>query len=146
MSNARALSKIGRVVFHAYGNSNQSWSAGSNTTQIVQLNQQTTFSGKTTGFNTSTYKFTAPTDGLYMFVGKITQNGVSTGPAAALHKNGTYYAEFSIAYSVAYMSSSGVIVMPLVAGDVVDMRVTNYNALAVTLETQRCSLTGILLG
>lgn len=146
MSNARNLSKIGRVVFHAYGNSTQSWAGGSNTTQIVQLNQQTAVSGKVSGFNTSTYQFTAPVAGLYMFIGKIAQSTSATGPAAAIHKNGTYVQEIAIAYSTAYMSTSGVVVLPLAAGDVVDMRVTNYNNIAVTLETQRCTLTGILIG
>ena len=146
MSNARNLSKVGRVVFHAYGNSNQSWSSGSSTTQIIWLNQQASLSGKVSGFNTSTYQFTAPVAGVYMFIGKITQNTSATGPAASLYKNGTFYQEFTIAYGTAYMSSSGVVVLSLAAGDVVDMRGTNYNNLAVTLETQRCALTGILIG
>lgn len=146
MSNARTLANVGKVVFHAYGNSTQSWSGGSNTTQIVQLNLQTAMSGKVSGYNTSTYQFTAPVAGLYMFIGKITQNTSATGPAAALYKNGVYVQEFAIAYNTAYMSSSGVVVLPLAVGDVVDMRATNYNNLAVTLETQRSTLTGILIG
>lgn len=146
MSNAHSLSKLGRVVFHAYGNSTQSWSSGSSTTSIVQLNQQATVSGKVSGYNTSTYQFTAPVAGLYMFIGKITQSTAGTGPAAALYKNGVFFQEFAIGYGLAYMSSSGVVVLPLAAGDVVDMRVTNYNNQAVTLETQRSTLTGILLG
>jgi hypothetical protein len=146
MSNARALSKIGRVVFHAYGNGTQAWSGGSSTTQVVQLNQQATLSGKVSGFNTSTYQFTAPVAGLYMFVGKITQTTASAGPNAGLYKNGTFYQEFAIGYSTAYMSSSGIVVIPLAAGDVVDMRSTNFNNLAVTLDTVRCTLTGILIG
>lgn len=146
MSNARVLSKIGRVVFHAYGISTQAWSAGSQQTSIVQLGNQTTLSGKTSGFSTSTYQFTAPTDGLYMFSGKITQTTSAGGPAVALYKNGVVYLELGINYSVAFMTSGGTLLMPLVTGDVIDMRVTNYNNLAVTLDTTRCSLTGVLIG
>lgn len=146
MSNARNLSKIGRVVFHAYGNSTQSWVGGSSSTALIQMNQQATLSGKVSGYNTSTYQFTAPTAGLYMFIGKIAQTTSSSGPGAALYKNGVFHQEFAIAYATAYMSTSGIVVIPLAAGDVVDMRGTNYNNLAVTLDTVRCTLTGILIG
>ena len=146
MSNARVNSNIGRVVFHAYGSGTQSWSAGTSTTSLIQMGTQASLSGKVSGYNTSTYQFTAPVAGLYMFVGKAAQTGVSAGPAIALYKNGVFYQEFAILYSTAYMSTSGVVVLPLAAGDVVDMRGTNYNNLAVTLDLVRCTLTGILIG
>lgn len=146
MSNARVLSKVGRVAFHGYGVGTQSWSVGSQQTTIVQLAAQISMPGKVSGFNASTYQFTAPTDGLYMFTGKITQSTLATGPVAVLFKNGASYLEFGINYSVSYLTAGGTIVLPLVAGDVIDMRVTNYNNVAVTLDTTRCSLTGVLIG
>ena len=101
---------------------------------------------KVSGFNTSTYRFTVPTDGLYMFTGKITQTTTTTGPQALLFKNGVSFLELAIIYGVGFFSSSGTAILPLVAGDIIDMRVTNTNGVAVTLDTSRCSFTGVLIG
>jgi hypothetical protein len=135
-------------MFFAYGTGSQSWSGAANT-QVVQLTTQTPLNSHPAVFNTSNYTFTAPVAGVYMFWGKITQTGTATGPSAGLYVNGVAASnvpELIIAYSAAYMSSTGFCALPLAANDLVTLRVTNFNNTSVTLDVTRCSFMGYLIG
>jgi len=145
---AGALTLPGQPIFSATGSSTQSWS-GAAAYQTVQLNAQTTMNSHPAVYNTGTYTFTAPVAGVYMFWAKVTQTTTATGPAASLFVNGSAASgvqELIINYSVGYLSSSGFCALPLSAGDLVTLRVINFNNTTVTLDTTRCAFMGYLIG
>jgi hypothetical protein len=133
--------------FSAYGNGAQAFS-GTTAFQILQLNIQNTLGTRTTGYNTSTYTFTAPVAGAYLFLGKITQQGTTAaGPSGWFFVNGaTSSHEAMICYYTGYMSSSGFQIIQLAAGDAVTFRVSNYNNSTFTIDTTRSGFAGYLLG
>lgn len=132
--------------FYAYGSSTQNWS-GTSAYQILQLGNQASLGSRSTGYNTSTYTFTAPVSGTYAFFGRMTQTGNATGPSLQLFVNGaTVYNEICIGYNTSYMATSGFQLVQLAANDAVTLRVINYNNTTVTLDTSRCAFMGWLFG
>jgi hypothetical protein len=133
--------------FAAWGGTTQSWSGTANY-QVLQLNTTgTSNNSRNSGYSTSTYRYTAPVSGMYMFFGKITQTTAVTGPALILTVNGsTVMTEMAIGYSVAYMSTSGMWPVYMNAGDFADLRVANFNNVNLTLDLGRCNFVGWLLG
>jgi hypothetical protein len=132
--------------FSAYGGGSQSLS-GAAAFQILQLGAQNTLGSRSTGYNTSTYTFTAPIAGTYAFSGKVTQTTDVTGPAINLYVNGApVSSEVAIAYANSFMSASGFLIVQLAANDAVTLRVINYNGVSVTIDTTRSSFSGWLLG
>jgi hypothetical protein len=129
--------------FSAYGGGTQSWS-GAAARQIVQLNS--TLINRGSHYNTSTYTFTAPVAGAYLFIGKITQTTTATGPNAEIWKNGSYVTEISIAYTTAYMTAAGSVILDLAANDAITFRVINFNDTSLTLDLGRTGFTGVFLG
>ena len=135
-------------VFAASGSTTQSWSGSANY-QTLQLNlQYVSNNSRGSGYNTSTYRFTAPVAGMYMFFGKITQTGTATGPSLFLFVNGNIanIYEMTIGYSVAYMSTSGLAPWYMNAGDYAELRVNNNNSVSQSLDLSRCNFVGWLLG
>ncbi len=134
-------------VFAAWGGTSQSWS-GTAAYQVLQLsNQGVNNNSRESGYSTSTYRFTAPVAGMYMFFGKITQSTNVGGPSLQLFVNGSgVMAEMTIDYGVSYMSSSGMWPYYMNVGDYADLRVTNYNNVSMTLDLSRCNFVGWLLG
>jgi hypothetical protein len=131
--------------FSASGSGILAWSSGSTLTKIIPM----TYVPHNVGghFSASTYRFTAPVAGNYFFAAKATQTGPATGPSLIITKNGAVYGfEMAIGYSVAYHSVGGEAIVPLAAGDYVDMRITNNNSVAMNIDLNRCSLSGFLIG
>jgi hypothetical protein len=135
-----------QTAFSAWGSSTQSWS-GTAAYQILQLNQQSTLGSRSTSYNTSTYRFTAPVTGTYLFLCKITQTTAVTGPQAYVFVNGAAVGhEIAIVYSPSYLSSSGSLIVQMNANDYADLRVVNNNNVTQTLDLGRCSFDGHLIG
>ena len=132
--------------FFAYGNITQSWS-GTSAYQVLQLGVQKTLGSRSTGYNTSTYTFTAPIAGTYAFFARITQTTTVTGPAMRLVVNSVNQSpEITIGYSTSYMTNGSFIMQQLAANDQVQVAVINYNNTSVTLDLTRTSFAGWLLG
>jgi hypothetical protein len=138
--------------FHAsYGTiASQSWS-GTAAFQALQLNGQATFGARTTGYNTTTYRFTAPVAGMYMLYSRFTPNtNGQTGPEAifSINGSGAYYA--GINYSAvgigSYVSTTGELLVQLAASDWVELRIVNNNNVSFTLDLTRCCFGGYLVG
>lgn len=132
-------------VFHAYGSTTQSWS-GAATMKTVALNN--TYVNVGSHFNTSTYIFTAPVAGNYMFFGRATTSTVtSSGPALLINKNnGAFAPEVAINYTnTSYSTFAGMIILTLAANDNIRLSITNYNNTSFTVEEPRCSLSGYLM-
>ena len=138
--------------FHAqYGTiASQSWS-GTAAFQALQLNGQATFGARTTGYNTTTYRFTAPVAGMYMFYSRFTPstNG-QTGPEAifSINGSGAYYAgiNYTAAGAGSYVSTSGELLVQLAASDWVELRIANNNNVSFTIDLTRCCFGGYLVG
>lgn len=132
--------------FYAYGTGVQYWS-GTSAHQTLQLNTQASLGSRSTGYNTSTYTFTAPVAGTYVFFGRVTQQTTVTGPALFLYKNGVQVAnELSIGYSTAYMTNGGFQLVQLAANDAVTLSLINYNNTSITIDLTRAGFAGWLLG
>jgi len=132
--------------FYAWGSGNQSWS-GTSAYQTLQLTNQVSLGSRNTGFNTTTYTFTAPIAGSYAFFARMTQTGTGTGPAMTLYKNGVgQNNEMTIGYGLAYMTATGFQFLQLAANDTVNVQVINYNNTSFTLDLGRCAFMGWLLG
>lgn len=132
--------------FDAYGSGVQNWS-GASQYLVLQLGVQVSQGVRTTGYNTGTYRFTAPVSGTYLFLCKVTQTTSVTGPQAYVFVNGVAVGhEITIGYSQQYLSASGFLYYYMNAGDYADLRVINNNNVTMQLDLGRCSFTGHLIG
>lgn len=149
---AMRIDSSGRVTtpyqpsFYAYGSGSQAWS-GTTIKKIVQLSN--TYNNVGSHFNTSTYKFTAPTAGTYLFFGRATTStATSSGPALFIGINGNSFApEVAINYSnLNYTTFGGMLIRTLQANDTAELLIQNYNNTSFTVDQGRCSLSGFLIG
>jgi hypothetical protein len=132
--------------FYAWGSGVQNWS-GTSVYQILQLSNQHSLGSRSTGYDTSTFTFTAPVTGTYVFFGRMTQTGTATGPSLQLFINGSSTVnEMSIGYGSSYVTVSGFHLVQLAANDAVTLQVINYNTTTFTLDLGRCAFMGWLLG
>jgi hypothetical protein len=136
-----------QTAFNAYGGGTQSF-GGAQSTVVVQFNVQNSLGVRSTGYNTSTYRFTAPVSGAYLLCGRIvnTTSG-STGPELIFRVNGssTYYAAINYANN-SYVTTSGQVVVYLTASDYVEACITNNNSTSFTLDLTRSNFCGFLIG
>ena len=136
-----------QTAFNAYGGGTQSF-GGAQSTVVVQFNVQNSLGVRSTGYNTSTYRFTAPVSGAYLLCGRIvnTTSG-STGPELFFRVNGssTLYAAINYANN-SYVTTSGQVVVYLNASDYVEACITNNNSTSFTLDLTRSNFCGFLIG
>jgi hypothetical protein len=135
-----------RPMFDAYGTGGQAWS-GTATRKIVQLSQ--TYSNIGSHFNTSTYKFTVPINGTYLFNARAaTSTPTATGPALLIDiDNGSFAPEVGINYSnINYTTFTGSLITTLTQGQTVQLSINNYNNTSFTIDQGRCALSGVFLG
>lgn len=136
-------------VFAGYGGGTQSWS-GSSAYQILQIGYQNTNipSAKRSGYNTSTYRFTAPIAGTYFFYSSLTITGNASGPESFFVVNGSGFTWGAIGYlyTAGYNTMSSHTVMYLNASDYVDVRVINNNNVSFTVDLGRANFGGYFLG
>ena len=136
-----------QTAFNAYGGGTQSF-GGAQSTVVVQFNSQDSLGVRSTGYNTSTYRFTAPVSGAYLLCGRIvnTTSG-STGPELTFRVNGSsaYYAAINYANN-SYVTTSGQVVVYLNASDYVEACITNNNSTSFTLDLTRSNFCGFLIG
>jgi hypothetical protein len=138
--------------FHAsYGSiTTQSWS-GTTAYQVVQLNGQATVGSRTTGYNTTSYRFTAPVAGMYMLYSRFTPStNTAAGPEAiySINGSGSYYAGINYTGGGlgSYVSTSANLLVQLAANDWVEFRIANNNSSSFTLDLTRCAFGGYLVG
>jgi len=136
-----------QTAFNAYGGGTQSF-GGAQSTVVVQFNAQDFLGVRSTGYNTSTYRFTAPVSGAYLLCGRIvnTTSG-STGPEFTFRVNGvsTFYCAINYANN-SYVTTSGQVVVYLNASDYVETCITNNNSTSFTLDLTRSNFCGFLIG
>jgi hypothetical protein len=136
-----------QTAFYAYAGGTQSFS-GAQSTVVVQFNVQNSIGVRSTGYNTSTYRFTAPVSGAYLLCSRIvnTTSG-STGPELIFRVNGSvaYYAAINYANN-AYVTTSGQLVVYLNASDYVEACIINNNSTSFTLDLTRSNFCGFLIG
>lgn len=141
-----------RPAFHVYGASGsesnlQTWSSATQAYQNLQLTGKATLNNNDNNYDTTSYRYTAPISGMYIFMVKITQSTTTGGPSCTLHKNGSVWQnEMTISYSNSYLSSLGITMGYVGAGDYIEAKVINFNSVAITLEKARCSFSGYLIG
>jgi hypothetical protein len=149
---AMRIDSSGRVTtpyqpsFYAYGSGSLSVS-GTSQLRIIEL--ANTYNNVGSHFNTSTFKFTAPIAGTYLFFGRATTStATSTGPALFINvNNGSFALEVAINYSnINFTAFSGMMIQTLQANDSVELSINNYNNTSFTLDRGRCSLSGFLIG
>jgi hypothetical protein len=105
-------------------------------------------------FNTSTYRFTAPVAGMYLFAFRVTWGSTGSGVSVSLAVNGTsfggasgYTEVFGYTTGTSYhTTSASITAVQLNANDYVDLRTNIYNSSAQTIDVSRVSLTGYLIG
>lgn len=135
-----------QTAFDAYGSGTQNWT-GTAQYLVLQLGAQLSLGSRSTGYNTSTYRFTAPVTGTYAFFCKVTQTTTVTGPEAYIFVNGVAIGhQITIGYSQQYLSASGHLIYQMNAGDYADLRVINNNNVTMTIDLGRSSFSGHLIG
>ena len=136
-----------QTAFYAYGGSTQSFS-GAQTSTVFQLNTQDSLGSRSTGYNTSTYRFTAPVAGAYFFAARmVNTTSNATGPELIFRKNGSTSWYGAINYiSNSYATTSGQVIIYLSASDYVDVVIVNNNSTTFTLDTSRSNFMGYLIG
>ena len=136
-----------QTAFYAYGGSTQSFS-GAQTSTVFQLNTQDSLGSRSTGYNTSTYRFTAPVAGAYFFAARmVNTTSNATGPELIFRKNGSTSWYGAINYiSNSYATTSGQVIIYLSASDYVDVVIVNNNSTTFTLDTTRSNFMGYLIG
>lgn len=136
--------------FSAVGSGVQSWSGGT-ATQVLQLAYKTggIAAARSAGYNTSTYRFTAPVAGVYAFYHGYTMTSASTGPESYLYVNGTtvyHMGAIGYQYSGGYDTSVAVQLINLNANDYVDVRIQNNNNASFSIDLGRSYFDGYLIG
>jgi hypothetical protein len=136
--------------FSAQGSGSQSWS-GTGAYQVLQLGQQNTSipADRRAGYNTSTYRFTAPVAGVYQFSAQITSTSATTGPEFYFVVNAANFWYGAILYKLdgtGYFTGSSSTIINCSANDFVDVRVINNNNQTFDLDLGRCTFSGHLLG
>jgi hypothetical protein len=119
---------------------------------VIPINNKQFDTGN--NFNTSTYTFTAPIAGKYLFSFSVRYNGYPANVYLhpGLQKNGGTVAQSqginSIASTVgdAYMSVTNTIILDLAANDTVRLFDGSEGGTTGTYEAGQCVLTGYLLG
>jgi len=136
-----------QTAFSAAGGGTQSFS-GAQSTVVVQFNVQNSLGLRSTGYNTSTYRFTAPVSGAYLFCARIVNTtSSSTGPELIFRVNGSTAFYGAINYSAnSYVTTSGQVIIYLSASDYVEACITNNNSTSFTLDLTRSNFCGFLIG
>jgi hypothetical protein len=138
--------------FQATGSGTQSWSSGSTVTQVFQMSSKSSSvpTARSGGYNTGTYRFTAPVSGLYMFFFGVTVYTSSGGLEGYFYKNGvTNYKAGGIFYTGSgntYFTGTSSEVMYLTVNEYVDVRFANNNSVAISVDLGRSYFGGYLLG
>ena len=135
--------------FHAFGGSVVSVSISN---YILALGS--TLTNRGSHYNTSTFRFTAPVAGMYMFAHRVTWGSNGSGVSVFQALNGSAFGGGTGVTEVfGYTSAGGynttsasVSFISLNANDFVDLRSSIYNSSAQSLDLSRCSFSGYLIG
>lgn len=129
-----------RPAFHANGGTVYTPSNGS----VLSFSSE--WLDTTGSYNNSTYKFTAPADGLYVFSIAICWTSLGSGTEIFLYKNGSGVGASAVIgyeYSGGYTKiSSRTIPLSLVSGDIIDVRAIVNNGSAQSIDMTRCTFSG----
>jgi hypothetical protein len=136
--------------FEVRGSGTQSWS-GAAAYQVLVLDTKTGSipSVRSAGYNTSTYRFTAPVAGTYAFYYGWAVTSAATGPEGTLFlNNSSVFRNGAIGYTYTggYFTATGFQTAYLNANDFVNLQIVNNNSVSFTLDTVRSFFGGYLLG
>jgi hypothetical protein len=137
--------------FYVVG-SNGSYTVSSDSAVEVPMNTILTNIGS--HFNATTFRFTAPVAGVYLFSISATPSSTGTGVPFFLLRNGTslfgsssYTEAFSYNSTGGYhTTSSRTIVVSLSVNDFISVGAIRYNSSSQTFDLTRCSIMGYFLG
>jgi hypothetical protein len=137
--------------FQARGTGEQSWPSGANSTQVLQFSIRTGNlpTARNSGYNTSTYRFTAPVAGVYAFHHAFTITNTSTGPESYLVVNASTVHRMGVIgymYTGGYFTATSFETVYLNANDFVHVQVQNNNAVAFNIDLGRSYFGGYLIG
>lgn len=135
--------------FHASGDTSISVSISNYTLALP-----TAVTNRGSHYNTSTFRFTAPVAGMYMFAHRVTWSSTGSGIAVHLSVNGSpfggaaaYSEVFGYTTGTAYHTTSAAVsFVQLNANDFVDLRTVIYNSSAQSIDLTRSSFSGCLIG
>ena len=132
------------IAFHVRGTGTQAWT-GSAHEQNLALTSVVENIGN--GYSTSTYKFTCPVSGVYLFYGQYTNtvNG-SNGPEMYIrNETSNTLIGRAIGYHHSYIAHHAQGVLECNAGDVIECVVINHNGSTVTVDKGRSCFGGYLV-